>query len=159
MNDDDLLWGLLLVWAARNLLDGNVTTAVSEYMEPKSAPPGYRPDIPVAPNETRLETRRRVYDQVHDIAVRAGFPNAKLATAVALAESGGNPGAELHTPREWSIGLWQININAHQRYSKPQLLNPDANARAAVQISKSGTDWTPWSAYNSGRYLKFMERP
>ncbi len=26
------------------------------------------------------------------------------------------------------------------------------NARSAVLISRDGTDWTPWTTYNSGAY-------
>jgi hypothetical protein len=159
MGDDTLLWVLVAVWAMRNLADGNVQSTINTLIEPKSAPPGYRPDLPAPKNESRIETSQRVYDQVYNLAVHAGFPDPKLATAIALAESGGNPGAELHTDREWSVGLWQINMWAHPGHSREQLLDPEYNARTAVRISRSGTNWKPWSAYNSGRYLRFMERP
>jgi hypothetical protein len=92
---------------------------------------------------------------VLQIATQAGFPDPKLASAIAFAESGGVPGALAVSSREFSVGLWQINTKAHP-YSVDDLKHPLFNARAAYQISKGGTDWRPWSAYTSGGYRKFQ---
>lgn len=117
----------------------------------------------------------RVYDWLHDdarhkqdlpgrqltrqavlaIATRAGFPDPKLASAIAFAESGGVPGAVTRSSRENSIGLWQINTRVHA-YSELGLKDPNVNAAAAFQISKGGTDWTPWSVYKNGSYKTFQ---
>lgn len=116
-----------------------------------------------------------VYDWIHDdaghkrdlpghqltraavlkIATAAGFPNPKLASAIAFAESGGVPGAITNTPRELSIGLWQINTRVHP-YSVEDMKDPIKNAAAAFAISRAGTNWQPWSAYTSGAYRKFL---
>lgn len=117
----------------------------------------------------------RVYDWLHDdaghkqdlpgkqltrqavlaIATRAGFPDPKLASAIAFAESGGVPGAVARSSREYSVGLWQINTLVHP-YSADDMKDPLKNAAAAFLISKRGTDWRPWSAFNNGSYRKFQ---
>lgn len=89
------------------------------------------------------------------IATRAGFPDPKLAAAVALAESGGVTNAVLRNDREYSVGLWQINTRRHA-YSPEEMSDPDKNAAAAFAISARGTNWNPWSAYKSGRYRQFQ---
>jgi len=89
---------------------------------------------------------------VLQIATHAGFPNPKLATAIAFAESGGVPNAVADTSREESIGLWQINIRRHHGYLREDMKDPTKNARAAFAISKGGTDWKPWSTYVNGKY-------
>lgn len=116
-----------------------------------------------------------VYDFVHDdaahkrdlpgkqltrqallkIATAAGFPDPKLASAIALAESGGVPGAILRTSKEYSVGLWQINTKVHP-FSVESMKDPLRNAQAALFISRGGSNWTPWSAYKSGAYKKFQ---
>jgi hypothetical protein len=117
----------------------------------------------------------RVYDVLHDdaghrqdlpgrqltrqallaIATKAGFPDPKLASAIALAESGGVPGAVLRSSREYSVGLWQINTLVHP-FSVESMKDPLRNAQAAFFISRGGSDWKPWSAYKSGAYRKFQ---
>lgn len=90
------------------------------------------------------------------IATKAGFPDPKLASAIALAESGGVPGAVLRSSRENSIGLWQINLKAHPQFSEADMKDPMKNALAAMIISKRGTDWSDWSAYTHNRYQQFQ---
>jgi Lysozyme like domain len=45
-------------------------------------------------------------------------------------------------------GYWQIN-SSHGPLST---FDAHGNARAAVLISSDGTDWTPWTTYNTGAY-------
>jgi Lysozyme like domain len=91
-----------------------------------------------------------------DLATRAGFPDPKLAVAIALAESGGVPNAILRSSREYSVGLWQINTRAWPQFSTAAMADPGQNALAAMHISKGGTDWRPWSTYNSGAYKRYL---
>lgn len=95
--------------------------------------------------------------EIYALARQAGFTgmNAITATAIAMAESGGvtnnlNPGTT-QTP-EYSIGLWQINYNAHRDFGTPlDLTNPATNAAAAaILFNRSG--WQPWSVYTNGSY-------
>jgi hypothetical protein len=105
--------------------------------------------------------------QIYSFAVGAGLsgPNAKIAAAVAMAESGGNPNAHNAKPPDDSYGLWQINMLGGlgpQRRSQlhlssnSQLLDPKTNARAMAVISARGTNWHPWSTFNDGAYKRFL---
>lgn len=88
------------------------------------------------------------------IATRAGFPDPKLAAAIAFAESGGVPGKRNRSSREDSVGLWQINTKVHP-YSVSDMKDPYKNAAAALKISRGGTHWRPWSAYTNGSFQQF----
>lgn len=108
-----------------------------------------------AGHKNDLPGKQLTRQQVLAIATRAGFPNPKLASAIAFAESGGVPGAILRTPREYSVGLWQINTLVHL-FDPNDLKDPVKNAAAAFKISKGGTDWRPWSTYTNGKYKEFL---
>lgn len=90
------------------------------------------------------------------VARGAGFGKTDdmlvTAVAVALAESSGRTKAVSVTG--CCIGLWQINTRVHP-YTKTQMNDPTQNAAAAWSISKQGTDWSPWTAYNTGAYLLY----
>lgn len=90
------------------------------------------------------------------LAKQVGFPNPQLAAAIAMAESGGRAHAVSRSPRETSVGLWQINILAHKQYSEDYLKNEVDNARAALKISKNGQDWRPWTVYKTGAYKRYL---
>lgn len=101
-----------------------------------------------------------------------GLPSAApVAAAIAMAESSGvttviantayprragyhapSPGAQ----KEYSVGLWQINLLAHPQYTEAQMLDPAKNAAAAIAISGNGSDFGPWSTYTSGAYKAFL---
>src|SRR3954449_12084787 len=97
--------------------------------------------------------------QIYDTARAAGFTPAAAvtATAIAFAESGGNPSARCHNcfpgVTEDSRGLWQINVDAHPDMAGWNLYDPATNARAAYKISSGGKHYTPWSTYTNGAYL------
>ena len=94
---------------------------------------------------------------------------AAIAAAVALAESSGNSAALNNTPStgDYSVGLWQINYfnglfdSRSAAYGSPAalLIDPNAQALAAISISNNGTNWTPWSTYENGAYLNFLNTP
>lgn len=77
---------------------------------------------------------------------------AKVAAAIAMAESGGNPGAISSTG---DYGLWQINARSWPQFDSRRLLEPAYNARAMATIYK-GSGWTPWATYKNGRYRSFI---
>jgi hypothetical protein len=85
-----------------------------------------------------------------------------LAVAIALAESGGNESiTNTNTNATIDVGLWQINSvhrRTHPNWTTAWLKVPENNAAAMAEISGSGSNWTPWSAYNNGRYQQFMDR-
>jgi hypothetical protein len=98
---------------------------------------------------------------------------AEKASRICNRESASNPAAANYgcvkgRSVDYSIGLFQINLLAHCPASKPsftwnppsctfgnipardlcenRFLNQDENIKYAVQLSKNGTDWSPWSA-------------
>lgn len=83
---------------------------------------------------------------------------AVLVSAVVMAESGGRVRA-LNTSNSngtWDAGLGQIN--SIHGYSQAQLFNPDTNMEAIKKISGGFKNFSPWVAYNSGAYRKFMAK-
>jgi hypothetical protein len=79
---------------------------------------------------------------------------ARIAVAIAVAESGGRTDAIGDGGA--SIGLWQIHMPSHPRFTKAELLTPAGNVRAMMAISKGGTHWQPWSVYRNGRYKQYL---
>jgi hypothetical protein len=94
--------------------------------------------------------------QIAGFAIAAGFPANEIATAtaVALAESGGDTMATNHnTNGSYDYGLWQINTVHGQLLNQGNKFNPLDNAKMALTIwSGAGNKWTPWSVYKSGVY-------
>jgi len=101
---------------------------------------------------------------IHRLAVAAGLSAdaAVTATAVALAESGGQvavAGDEGLVDDEWgpSVGLWQIRCRHDATGSGAprdcaRLTDPAFNAAAMAAVSAAGASWAPWSAYTSGAH-------
>jgi hypothetical protein len=81
-----------------------------------------------------------------------GSPSAAFTAAeIAMAESGGRQYAtDLNGGASTDRGYWQIN-SVHGAQST---YDAAGNARAAVQISSNGRDWSPWVTYNSGAYAE-----
>lgn len=94
--------------------------------------------------------------QIAGYALAAGFPANEIATAtaVALAESGGDPGATNHnTNGSYDYGLFQINTVHGPLLNQGDKFNPLDNAKMALTVFKgAGNKWTPWSVYKSGVY-------
>lgn len=123
-------------------------------------------DAPPTGGTPASSTCSTVYDagQVVEVAREVGFANVagqssgnglRYAVAVAFAESGGNVAA-VGGPNfdgSFDYGLWQINGTAHPTYDPVRLLSEAAyNARAAWDISGGGTNFGPWTTYNTGAY-------
>jgi len=71
---------------------------------------------------------------------------AFMAAEIAMAESGGNQYALSPTD---DYGYWQINASHGPAMAT---FNALGNAKAAIAISRDGTDWYPWTTYTSGAY-------
>jgi LysM repeat protein len=71
--------------------------------------------------------------------------DAFMAAEIAMAESGGRQYALSPTD---DYGYWQINASNGALAT----FNALGNARAAVVISRDGTDWMPWTTYTEGLY-------
>jgi hypothetical protein len=76
-----------------------------------------------------------------------------MAAEIAMAESGGqqNPpsNAGSNTNGMTDVGLWQINSGY---WPSLATTDPLGNAKAAVLISRDGTDFSPWVTYQTGAY-------
>lgn len=99
-------------------------------------------------------------EQIAQWASQVGFAgnSLQIAVAVALAESSGVIDAT-HLNLDGSIdyGLWQINsVHVASGFSPVNAFDPVYNASWAWRISSGGTDWTPWTTYNSGAYLQYF---
>ena len=70
------------------------------------------------------------------MAVGGSGGTASHAACIAEHESGGNPNA-ISPTNDW--GLWQIHNGG------PRMLNPAANAAAAVRMSDNGRNWSAWT--------------
>src|SRR5688572_9163759 len=101
-------------------------------------------------------------EQIYGFCRLAGFSPDEAATftAIALAESGGNSRA--YNPHgEDSKGLFQINARAHPGLDqKYDLYDPVQNAKAAYEVSRRGTDISPWTVTHGGtgsRYVRYKD--
>jgi hypothetical protein len=96
----------------------------------------------------------------YDVGIRSPVTLAQ-ATAIALAESGGNERAHNAVPPDDSYGLWQINMlgdlgparrTQFGLTSNDQLYDIATNAKAMYAISGQGTNWRPWTTFQGARY-------
>jgi hypothetical protein len=105
--------------------------------------------------------------QIYTYARQAGLSDAHAVTAsaIAIAESGGDTQAHNSTPPDDSYGLWQINMlgslgparrAVYRLKANSDLYDPATNARVMSAISKQGQDFGPWSTYKSGVYKQFL---
>jgi hypothetical protein len=104
--------------------------------------------------------------QLTGLAQSVGFTgnDVNIAVAVALAESGGNPGAHNSTPPDDSYGLWQINMlgslgpSRRKKFgilANTDLFRPATNAKAA-KIIHGESGWKAWTTYTSGKYKEYL---
>jgi hypothetical protein len=106
--------------------------------------------------------------QVYQYLIDAGFNSAAATTmtAIAQAESTLNDAARGDLGLQTSVwgpsyGLFQIRtLKQDTGTGKSRDINwlvSDTNqAKAAYQISKGGTDFSPWSTFTNGAYQKFL---
>ena len=106
---------------------------------------------------------------LRSILAQAGFSGHALdmAYAIAMAESGGN--AHAHNGNagtgDNSYGLFQINmlgsmgperLRQYGLSSNDDLFDAVRNAKVAYEMSRGGTDWSPWSTFKSGAYRTYL---
>jgi Lysozyme like domain len=106
--------------------------------------------------------------EIHRLARQAGFSpdEAVTATAIALAESGGDPNAHNPKPPDDSFGLWQINMigrlgpDRRKRLGlsrNEELFDPPTNARAAHLIFSERQSFSPWSTFKFGQFKHHLD--
>lgn len=84
--------------------------------------------------------------------------DTKIAHAVCMAESGGNPNADntgLNQDGSNDKGLMGINSIHSDLISDLDRLDPVKNVEAGYQIYKGG-GWKPWSSFNNNSYRRFL---
>lgn len=80
-------------------------------------------------------------------------PQIVVAIAVAMAESGCNPGAvNVNSGGSEDRGLWQLNSVYHSEVSNACAFQIQCAANAAWKVSDHGADWNPWSAFANGSW-------
>jgi hypothetical protein len=79
-----------------------------------------------------------------------GSPSAAfIAAEIATAESSGHEYAtDADGNGTTDEGYWQINTS----HGSLATYDPLGNAKAAVEISSDGTNWSPWVTYQTGAY-------
>lgn len=96
--------------------------------------------------------------------------NLVTATAVCVAESGGNPtiyycdgnGTVGTYPPvtcpggSYDRGLWQVNSKAWPQVPDSCAFQPKCNANAAYGISAQGSSFSPWAVYNNTGYSRYL---
>lgn len=94
--------------------------------------------------------------QIKQLALDAGFEGsaADTATAIVMAESGGNPNAV--GDGGTSFGLSQINAPSWGPIAASAKGNPTQAMKLMYDISGGGQDFRPWSTFKSGAYQKFL---
>jgi hypothetical protein len=108
------------------------------------------------------------YKEIVSLAKDMGLNDsrARVAAAIAMAESGGNPNAVVHDSDDDSYGLWQINMkdpmgsDRRRKYGLPNneaLLDPRRNGMVMADLSQHGGNFSAWTTYTSGKYKEHMD--
>ncbi len=111
-------------------------------------------------------TAADIYDQLREAGYSPGA--AVVQAAIALAESGGDDTARGDLALQdstWgpSFGLFQIRTLKGQtgtgrvRDISWLAAGDDNQARAAYDISRHGTDFSAWTTYTRGTYLRYLD--
>jgi len=95
---------------------------------------------------------------------------AKNFSAIAMAESGGNPtidtvqsGLDPNKSNEYSVGLFQVNTQAHmdklnrRGWTVDDLRDPDKSLDIALEIHDEAGGFKPWGAYTNGSYRAYLK--
>lgn len=105
-------------------------------------------------------------------AIDAGFTpeQARTMGAIGMGESGGNAGIDTvqsgldpNKSGEYSIGIFQINAQAHGDklaklgYTEDDLRDPAKNAQVAKMVHDEVGGFTPWSVYKSGKHTPYLQ--
>jgi len=109
------------------------------------------------------------YGDIVTLAESVGLnaDRARVAAAIAMAESSGNPSKINNNPAtgDDSYGLWQINfygplISRLAQYGLPDkatVLDPRRNAMVMAHISSNGGNFNAWTTYTNGEYKKYLD--
>ena len=106
-----------------------------------------------------------------DYAIQGGFSpeNARTMAAISMGESRGNAGIDTvqsgldpNKSNEYSIGLSQINVQAHgdklarRGWTENDLRDPVKNMTIAKEVFDEAGGFTPWSVYQKGLHNQYL---
>jgi hypothetical protein len=102
--------------------------------------------------------------QLYGQLTAAGYSPAAavVQTAIALAETGGDPDARLGDGNASAVGAYLIRVDpaatgtGSARDVALLAGDPAAQAAAAYQVSQAGTNFTPWAAYRDGSFQQYL---
>jgi hypothetical protein len=119
------------------------------------------PDEPSKPDAEQTPTpgdEQLSLRQLRRLTRGLGFKKPKVAAAIAMAESSGDPLAVgiNKRPRSRDRGLFQINSRWHPEVSDRCAFDVRCNAEEAYRISRGGRDWGQWSTWHNGAYKQFI---
>lgn len=114
---------------------------------PRAAPRG-RPGVPRLVSELAAKSVLTPEEIAALWIAYGGSPNnAHMAAAIGMAESSGRVGVQSNNPaggKNWSV----MQIWTGHRDAK----DDPFGMKAAIRISKNGTDWSQWEVYETGAY-------
>jgi hypothetical protein len=105
-------------------------------------------------------------------AIQGGFSpeNARTMAAISMGESGGNAGIDTvqsgldpNKSNEYSIGLAQINVQAHgaklarRGWTEADLRDPVKNMTIAKEVYDEVGSFKPWSVYQKGLHHQYLQ--
>ena len=163
---------------AKTIKDGIVVPEKPDFSTPGLSTPsssgggsGSTNSLPTGTSSGGSLGTRFSQGELETFAINAGADPSKAPTfaKIGMAESGGwsgndtvQSGLDANQDNEYSIGLWQINTQAHgdklarRGWTKDDLRDPVKNATIALEVyNEAGGSFTPWGAYNNGSYAKF----
>ena len=109
--------------------------------------------------------------EMTDLAIQGGFSpeNARIMAAISRGESGGNAGTDTvqsgldpNKSNEYSIGLSQINVQAHsdklnrRGWTEEDLRDPVKNMTIAKEVYDEAGSFKPWSVYQKGLHTQYL---
>jgi hypothetical protein len=118
--------------------------------------PSFDDTTPREYREYNLNIKDTIPETIEDKIAKVFGKDAKMAIAIAKAESGLRSDAIGDTNTKYpSIGVFQIRLLPERGITKEQMLNPDHNIEYAKMLhDKHG--WQPWSVWKSGSYKKHL---
>lgn len=124
----------------------------------------------LTPINNYITAKKLTPQQLYLVLQGVGFKghSLKVAWAVAMKETHGNPIAHNFNPRtgDNSYGVFQINLYGPLKgrikdfglKSAQDLINPVKNAQIAYKMSSGGNNWSPWHANPGQRDHKLVQQ-
>lgn len=97
--------------------------------------------------------------EIIQVLIKGGFaPSAwPVMFGIIMGESGGDTAATAHTTKEYSVGIFQINLYAHPNVSEACAREPVCAAKQAYIISSKGTNFTPWTIFKNDSWKNWLK--